>query len=243
MDSRFYDYTDLIIGKYEGGYYHPHMMRDDPARFPASVYGKSGETMYGIDRDAGGSINTGAAGREFWGLIDAQQASTRWGWNYKPTGELDKRLRRLCAEIMYGVYSSYVLGRLSDKAKKLVDKSPRLQAHLFYGCWNGIGYLVGFSGVKGFVTIINEAVANGTRDLGKLEAIALESRRKHPYSFMRERAKNMEAIYSRLPAGGGISGWVVAALIALPLAGLAAWGYSTGRLKGIRLPGLTGKKN
>lgn len=220
MEDRFLTYTELIVSHYEGGYYHPDMYRSDPAFF--ALYSNSGETMYGIDRTAGGAINTSPQGQAFWAEIDALDARHRWPWNFKPPkgSSLDRKLKRLCTEMMYNVYEKYALKNLSDKARRLVSKNPRLEAHLFYGCWNGIGYLTGFSGVKGFVPIINDAVSGGITRADKLEEVALNSRRQHPYAFMRERAKNLEAMWKELDSRSRRWMWILGGGV---LIAAAAW--------------------
>mgnify|MGYP003289242540 CR=1 FL=1 len=225
MDKNFYKYADLIIKNYEGGYFHPDMYKRDPVKY--KVMHQSGETMFGIDRTAGGNINNTPQGKQFWALIDAQNASTNWSYNYKPKAgsDLDKKLRKLCAEMMYDVYERYALKNLSEKAKKLVAKSPKIQAHLYYGCWNGVGYVTGFSGVKGFVPILNEAVAKGTTNITKLEEIALNSRKNHEYSFMRDRAKNMLNIWKQLPDAGSLA-WLWWTLGIVTVAGLGVLAYT-----------------
>ena len=65
--------TDLVIKKLEGGYYNPQWHNVGDKR-----YGDSGETMYGIDRVAGGTINTTPAGQKFWALIDANKNKSVW---------------------------------------------------------------------------------------------------------------------------------------------------------------------
>ena len=49
--SAFKKAVQIIIDKLEGGYFHPNMYVNNPGRF--SMYGKSGETLYGLDRHAG----------------------------------------------------------------------------------------------------------------------------------------------------------------------------------------------
>lgn len=230
MDSRFYDYVQLIIDNLEGGYWHPDMYKRDPATF--AVYWNSGETMYGMDRKAGAGLFTNAAGRKFWQLIDEDRAKnpSAWVWNYKASGSLAKELKRLVAEIMYNHFCK-MADKYFDKAnkvQKIVESSPKLMIHFFYACWNGEAFF------RDFAKVINNAVASGTKDTDALAKIAMDSRRNYFPASSQWRpqfvtgANNLETrIFPKLPSepGHGLA-WLWWTLGGLAIAGTCYIGYT-----------------
>lgn len=142
MDARFLQYTDYIIQNIEGGYYHPNMKAANPSKFAAM--GISGETLFGMDRLHGGSLMTSDAGKKFWALVDAQNASSKWAYNYIPTGDLGAQLRSLACEMMYSQYTKLSATYLKD-VQSLVSASKELEVHFFYACWNGAGWFQHFA--------------------------------------------------------------------------------------------------
>lgn len=172
MDAKFKEYIKLIINNIEGGYYHPDMKAANPTKFKNML--DSGETMYGMDRTAGGKTMETEAGKKFWALIDENRKyfPTVWVYNYKASGQLAEELKNLACEMMYARYTNYCKNWMSATAKALVEKSPRLVSHFFYACWNGSGWF------KHFASIISDAVDKfGYTDLATLEAIAIDSRK------------------------------------------------------------------
>jgi len=167
--SKFNEMTSRVIDELEGGYYHPDMLKD--GRVKDSRYSNSGETMFGIDRKAGGSINTTTAGKKFWGIIDNAGASRNWKWNYKG-GSLGASLKQGAADIMYPEYERNATNYLSAKAKSIVDSDNRLLFHFIYASWNGAGWF------KKFAADINKAVESGITNTNKLVKVAIDSRTK-----------------------------------------------------------------
>lgn len=139
------DFTTLtkkIISELEGGYYHPDMR--NRLRGDWSKYGASGETMFGIDRLKGGSINTSAAGREFWRLIDNANAKNTWDWNYKG-GQLGERLQVLAAQMMKPQFDTYMKSYLTPEAQKIIYSNDALTFNFVYATWNGPGWFERFA--------------------------------------------------------------------------------------------------
>lgn len=167
--NKFETVTQLVIDKLEGGYYNPSwhssVNKGDPR------YSSSGETMFGIDRKAGGSINDTTAGKQFWGIIDKAKNPQTWKWNYKG-GNLAPQLKELVVEIMYPVYERNAKNYLTPETKAIVDSDSRLLFHFIYGSWNGAGWF------KKFATDMNKAVASGITDTDKLTQVAIDSRTK-----------------------------------------------------------------
>lgn len=166
LDS-FKDITNLVIKKLEGGYYNPQWHSTGDSR-----YSTSGETMFGIDRKAGGTINDTPAGQKFWSLIDKNKSKSTWKWNYIPSEPLASNLRDLASEVMYPVYLKNAKNYLSPKAKEIVESDPRLLFNFIYASWNGPGWF------KKFASDINKAVDSGITNNDKLVQIAIDSRTK-----------------------------------------------------------------
>jgi hypothetical protein len=153
--------TDLIIDNLEGGYYHPRMNKGN--------MGSSGETMFGLDRKHGQQEKT-ALGREFWGLIDKQNAKYNWPWNYKG-GNISGKLRELAAGIMDPLFNSYSRKYLSDESYNIMMSDPRIYLNFAYATWNGIGWF------KRFAEAFNKEVGKGITDLNRLTQFLLNQRR------------------------------------------------------------------
>jgi hypothetical protein len=167
--NKFKTVTQLVIDKLEGGYYNPNwhssINKGDPR------YSSSGETMFGIDRKAGGTLNDSVAGKQFWSIIDKNKNPQTWKWNYKG-GALAPQLKDLTSEIMYPQYESLANRYLTPQTKAIVDNDNRLLFHFIYGAWNGSGWF------KKFATDMNKAVASGVTNTDKLTEVALNSRTK-----------------------------------------------------------------
>jgi len=191
---KFRKVTNEVIKRLEGGYYHPNMMKKDPVKFKA--YGKSGETMFGLDRHAGHSLfystprlssdvfenikniegnkyqYKNEAARKFWQTIDAMNAKTKWAWNYIPDAQLADQLRNLASDIIYPNYVKLFNTYLTPEAREIVKNSAPLTFHLSYATWNGSGWF------KKFAADINEAVAKGVKKESDLIKVAIFSRTK-----------------------------------------------------------------
>ncbi len=165
--NRYRKIVSIIIDKLEGGYYHPDMLQD--GRVKDQRYSNSGETMFGIDRKAGGSLNTSPAGLQFWSVIDNANARKTWPWNYKG-GSLGPKLAELTAEIMYPEYEIYAGKYLSPAAKQIVDSDDRLLFNFIYATWNGPGEFQKFS------NDFNASVASGVTNPDELVNVAISSR-------------------------------------------------------------------
>jgi hypothetical protein len=191
--DKFKTVTQLVIDKLEGGYYNPlwHSVGD-------SRYSKSGETMFGIDRKAGGKINDTTAGKEFWGIIDKAKTPQTWKWNYKG-GALAPQLKNLVVDIMYPVYERNAKNYLTPQTKAIVDSDSRLLFHFIYGSWNGTGWF------KKFATDMNKAVASGITDTDKLSQVAIDSRTKEglkegssPNSLVKQGGNKIATLFGSL---------------------------------------------
>lgn len=202
--SNFLPLTDLVIKNFEGGYYHPEMMRDGRLKYDPR-YATSGETMLGIDRKNGASLAGSPAWKEFWGIIDQAGARTKWKWNYLG-GALAPKLRLLAAEIMFPHFSTLYSRYLSSGAQTAVKNDPRLILHFSYAAWNGPGWF------SRFANTINNAVKEGkTGD--QLAAAALNSRTGSSNSLIRQSGAKMVALFKTLPGSPGGAGFNPLALL------------------------------
>ncbi len=165
--SDFNRIIDIVVDNLEGGYYHPDMLKD--GRVKDSRYGASGETMFGMDRKAGNTERT-QAGREFWALIDAENAREKWPWNYMG-GSLAPQLKAKVAEIMKPNFEDYLGRYMAEDARKIVMSDVGLTFNFAYAVWNGPGWF------QRFARVINEKVASGITDPKELLKIAVDTRK------------------------------------------------------------------
>lgn len=192
----FKDIVSKVIDKLEGGYFHPNMLKD--GRVKDARYSASGETMFGIDRLKGGSINSTSAGKRFWLLIDQAGAANNWKWNYKG-GLLEPELKSLAAEMIEPLYNNLSKNYLTTKAIQIVNNTPALLFHFIYATYNGSGWF------KKFATDITTAIASGITDPVQLAKIAINSRTNEgltkgskPNSLIVQSGKKIAAMYNIL---------------------------------------------
>jgi peptidoglycan hydrolase-like protein with peptidoglycan-binding domain len=171
-------FTDKIIDNFEGGYWNDDITKPRNERcinHPSDpMYDNSGETMFGIDRRAGGWDNT-PEGKEFFDLIDDEKNTydnmlefcNTWTWNYDG-GPLKTELKSKAGNLML---SSYNRNKrfLSPKALQEVETNKKLLFHFAYACWNGSGHF------QDFAEDINDAVDSGLRGNDLVE-VAIDSR-------------------------------------------------------------------
>jgi len=154
----------MVIDKLEGGYFNPEWHR-------SSGMGDSGETMFGIDRKHGGTLNTSQPGVEFWSIIDKNKNPEVWKHYYRG-GQLENQLMDLVVRIMEPHYKELSEKYLSDKSREIVNSDKGLTFNFIYASWNGSGFF------QKFANDINDAVDNGITDPKELQEVALNSRRK-----------------------------------------------------------------
>lgn len=176
-----------VIDNLEGGYYHPNMLRD--GRIKDQRYKNSGETMMGIDRVAGGSINNTAAGKKFWGLIDRANAKDRWSWNYRG-GALEPKLRKLAGDMIKPLFLNHINRYLTPQAKQLVLSDNRLLFNFIYAAWNGEGWFQRFS------KKVNQAVENGVTDTDELFDVAIDARISSGNSLIKQGGQKIKSFFN-----------------------------------------------
>lgn len=182
--TEFDEIVGKVIDSLEGGYYHPDMLKD--GRVKDSRYGASGETMMGIDRKTGGTINTSTEGKQFWSIIDGKNARTKWKWGYKG-GDQEETLKRLVAKMIKPLYDLYCEKYLSEESKKLIDKDPKLMFNFIYAVWNGPGWF------QKFAKELNGEVKKGTKGTA-LAKFAVGLRSKDSNSLIAQGGKKIEKI-------------------------------------------------
>jgi hypothetical protein len=209
MNEALFDYvTGVVIDKLEGGYFHPDMRTRNPSKF--GVYGRSGETMFGLDRHAGHGLYYSTPrktsdvqanlkyiyngsyqyksndAKEFWTTIDKQNARKNWDWLYKG-GNLYPKLKKLAGGIMLPHYNYLANKYLSPKSKQIVESDPRLLFHFIYACWNGSGWF------KKFADKFNSAVASGVTNKNALLNVAIKSRTQSGNSLIAQGGNKINA--------------------------------------------------
>lgn len=163
--KNFRQVTDKIIEKLEGGYYNP-------AWHYKSGMGRSGETLFGLDRKHGGTLNTSSEGREFWRLVDQNKNKEVWKHYYMPTGSLNEKLRNLLSIILGRSYEEYSRKYLKPESRKIVESDPRLKFHFAYATWNGPGFF------QKFANRLNQRIENkNILDPTKLFKLSMQDRR------------------------------------------------------------------
>jgi hypothetical protein len=175
--GNFEDMTKLVINKIEGGYYNPEWHYK-------KVMGRSGETMFGIDRRHGGTLNTSPAGVEFWSIIDKNKSKDVWKHGYRG-GELENQLRDLVVKIMKPHYTQLSEKYLSDEARQIVNSDNPLLFHFIYASWNGSGFF------KKFAEKINKAVKDGVTSREELKDLAIDSRKESAVARSANKIENI----------------------------------------------------
>jgi hypothetical protein len=162
VDSDWMDVTKKVIDNFEGGYWNYWECKNHPY---SSMYDKSGETMFGLDRKAGNIENLCSEGKEFFKLIDEEKKKLgmgkfckKWSYNYKG-GELGDRLKDLAAKIMRKSYDRNMSSFISDtETKNRIESNKGLLLHMSYACWNGPGFF------QDFAKTLQKGVKSGMSD-------------------------------------------------------------------------------
>ena len=149
VESKWMDVTKKVIDNFEGGYWNYWQCKNHPWH---SMYKKSGETMFGLDRKAGNIENLGSEGREFFKLIDEEKKKlgmsnfcSKWVYNYRG-GDLEEKLKNLASKVMFKEYEKNMSNYVKDsETKKRIESNPGLLLHMSYATWNGPGHFQKFA--------------------------------------------------------------------------------------------------
>lgn len=201
--SNFSNLVEVVIDNFEGGYWSDKWF-ENPTLGKSmgwpydSRYSTSGETMFGIDRRNGGSLNTSVAGVSFWQLIDSQNASNTWRWGYMG-GASGPQLKQLVGAMMEPVYTKLASQYLTQQTINAVSADPRLTIHMVYAVWNGPGWF------KKFGQDLNNAIARGITQPNELAAVALGSRTNEglkpgssPNSLIYQGGRKMTTLFTKI---------------------------------------------
>lgn len=173
VQSKWMDVTKKVIDNFEGGYWNYWECKNHPWH---SMYKKSGETMFGLDRKAGDIENLGSEGKEFFRIIDDEKKKlgmsnfcNKWTYNYRG-GDLEEKLKDLAARIMFGEYEKNMSNYVKNpETKKRIENNEGLLLHMSYATWNGPGHF------QKFAKKLENAVKEGKSD-EELIDIAKDSR-------------------------------------------------------------------
>ena len=153
----------LVIANLEGGYFNQSMITRGDVKDPKGLFRSSGETMMGIDRDTGGSVNTSAAGKKFWGIIDSNNFANGLKYNTFPAEPLYSQLTTLVAEMMKEDFDDKFKRYVKDpNLRKLIESDGRLYFNFAYAAWNGGKYFLNYGKYLG------EAYAQGQKNPDEL---------------------------------------------------------------------------
>lgn len=193
LKEKFMVQTCRVIRELEGGYYHPNMKAANPQKY--KCMGKSGETMYGIDRVAGAPSTTDPLpARQFWALIDSQDASKTWPHLHIPQAPIRDKLIYLAAQVMEPLFNSFLTQYIPDpNLRKIVNSYDALLFHFIYASWNGPQWFQGWGG------ILSAAYAQGITDPDKLARLMIAKRLDNTYVLSKKQKINNALIAQ----GGG----------------------------------------
>lgn len=162
VQSKWDDVTKKVIDNFEGGYWNYWQCKNHPY---SSMYRKSGETLFGLDRKAGKIENLGPEGKEFFKIIDDEKQKMgmsdfcrKWTYNYRG-GELEETLKNLASKIMYKEFEKNMSNYVKDpETKKRIENNEGLLLHMSYATWNGPGFF------KKFAEKLERGVKEGKSD-------------------------------------------------------------------------------
>jgi hypothetical protein len=199
VESKWMEITKKVIDNFEGGYWNYWECKNHPWH---SMYRKSGETMFGLDRKAGDIENLGPEGKEFFKLIDDEKKKlgmsnfcNKWTYNYRG-GDLEEKLKDLAARLMFHEYEKNMSNYIKNpETKKRIEGNDGLLLHMSYATWNGPGYF------KKFAEKLDNAVKEGKTDEQLLD-VAKNSRTS---SFTGDWAKATAKVNSMIDKTAGFA--------------------------------------
>jgi hypothetical protein len=190
----FEDNVKIITDTLEGGYYHPDMKKREPGKF--AIMGDSGETMFGIDRKHGASFELDTQeGKEFWRLIDAENAKDNWKYGYEleDRPELRDKLISLIAVNMEKGFYDLSERYLSEEAQQIVMTDPKLFFHFLYATYNGSGWF------QGFAKKFNNKIEEGVKDVEELRDFVIQTRKNSGNKLISRSGDKIEKIFDAMP--------------------------------------------
>jgi hypothetical protein len=223
--DKFQYIANLIIDNLEGGYYHPDMYIKGAkttsgkfipaATFVKADYGRSGETLFGLDRHAGWNLwyrskRLSSSPQEnlkyiysnryqfiddyalkFWTTLDKLDARNKFAWGYDG-GIYRDMLKDLCIKMMYQYFLKNVWNKLDDKGKILVINDNKLALNYIYSAWNGIAYSNYYNG------IFNTQIAKGVTDTTTINNAILNARATSKSGLIRDSATKIKKVFPKI---------------------------------------------
>jgi hypothetical protein len=168
--EKFSGLTGVVIDNFEGGYYHPDMLKNFKPSDQAKLK-SSGETMFGLDRKAGAQLAQFPDWKKFWSRVDAEKAASPSAWKYNSRGgSAGADLKNLAAAIMYQWFSILVKKYITVGGNEAIGKDDRLVIHFSYASWNGEGWF------KKFAVALNSAIQKFHEDKEAIFHEAIKAR-------------------------------------------------------------------
>lgn len=199
--EQFSTFTVVVIDNFEGGYYHPDMLK----KFKPSDQAKlksSGETLFGLDRKAGAQLAQYPEWKVFWDRVDAERAANPAVWKYNSRGgAAGPELKNLCAAIMFEWFSSLVHKYITVGGNAAIGDDERLVIHFSYASWNGEGWF------KKFANALNTAIQKFPGDKenifreaikARTEATSVKNGATVPNVVMRQQGANMIKLFKKM---------------------------------------------
>ena len=184
----------LAINNVEGGYYHPSMKATLKG---GAAMGDSGETIFGLDRKHGDTMNTEPEGIALWNYVDENSGwseksagKTKWAYGFTPS---DSKLKQYVIDIIKKYYQKYMsAASISEETKQAIENDSRLKFHMLYSVWNGIGFF------NRFAADLNQYIKSNPNYIkSDLLDVALQSRNN---TVLRNKAHIIKKIFNSLSA-------------------------------------------
>lgn len=199
--QQFTSLTAIVIDNFEGGYYHPDMLKNFKPSDQAKLR-SSGETLFGLDRKAGAQLSKYPEWDQFWKKVDAERAAKPVAWKYQYRGgTAEDRLKNLTAAIMYKWFT-YLTGQyVVVAAHAAIGNDDRLIIHFSYASWNGEGWF------KKFAKALNAAIQQYPGDKDKIfreaikartEATSTKNGKTVPNVVVRQQGANMIKLFKKM---------------------------------------------
>lgn len=199
--QKFITLTNVVIDNFEGGYYHPSMLRNFKPSDQAKLR-SSGETLFGLDRKAGAQLDKYPEWKKFWSRVDAERSANPGAWKYQYRGgQAGPALKDQAAAIMYQWFTALVNKYITVGASNAIDNDDRLVIHFSYASWNGEGWF------KKFAVALNTAIQKFHDDKDKVFLEAIKARTEAtatkngvvvPNVVMRQQGTNMMKLFKRM---------------------------------------------
>lgn len=201
------DVTKKVIKKFEGGYWNPECSKYPGSKHPGKtgMYSRSGETMFGLDREAGRIESVSPDGAKFFARIDEEKKKLGmdefcriWRWNYIPEEPLKTELMDLAAKTMKFLYERNASNFFKGKTREVVEASKPLLLHFSYATWNGPGFF------QKFAQTMNQAIEAG-KPMKELIQIAKDDRVKRIGGAWAKATQNVNAAIDAEASAQGIT--------------------------------------